>query len=121
MTNLLLKNGADPNAKAKNGLAPMHLCAQDDRVNVAAILAASGADLNAETKAGYTPLHVACHFGSVNMVRFLLERDVNIDVQVGSLTRFLLNISFCSHINGVAYKFACILRLCILIFVNNSK
>lgn len=35
MTNLLLKNGADPNAKAKNGLAPIHLCAQEDRVNVA--------------------------------------------------------------------------------------
>jgi ankyrin repeat protein len=35
MTNLLLKNGADPNAKAKNGLAPIHLCSQEDRVNVA--------------------------------------------------------------------------------------
>jgi ankyrin len=48
----------------------------------AAILAANGADLNAETKAGYTPLHVACHFGAVNMVRFLLESEVNVDVQV---------------------------------------
>ena len=38
--------------RAKNGLAPMHLCAQEDRVNVAAILAARGADLDAETKAG---------------------------------------------------------------------
>ena len=47
-----------------------------------AILAAQGSDLDAETKAGYTPLHVACHFGSVGMVRFLLERDVKIDVQV---------------------------------------
>ena len=72
MTNLLLKNGADPNAKAKNGLAPMHLCAQEDRVNVAAILASNGAELDSETKAGYTPLHVACHFGSLSMVRFLL-------------------------------------------------
>jgi ankyrin len=35
MTNLLLKNGADSNAKAKNGLAPIHLCSQEDRVNVA--------------------------------------------------------------------------------------
>ena len=50
----------------------MHLCAQEDRVNVAAILAARGAELDAETKAGYTPLHVACHFGSLSMVRFLL-------------------------------------------------
>ncbi len=47
-----------------------------------AILAANGAELDAETKAGYTPLHVACHFGSVSMVRFLLERDVKVDVQV---------------------------------------
>ena len=72
MTNLLLKNGADANAKAKNGLAPMHLCAQENRVNVAAILASNGAELDSETKAGYTPLHVACHFGSLDMVRFLL-------------------------------------------------
>ena len=78
MTNLLLKNGADPNAKAKNGLAPMHLCAQEDRVNVAAILASNGAELDSETKAGYTPLHVACHFGSLSMVRFLLlDHQVN--------------------------------------------
>ncbi len=74
MTNLLLRYGADLNAKAKNGLSPVHLCAQEDRVNVAAILASNGADLDAETKAGYTPLHVASHFGSVAMVRFLLEQ-----------------------------------------------
>ena len=59
-------------SRARNGLAPMHLCAQEDRVNVAAILAARGAELDAETMAGYTPLHVACHFGSLSMVRFLL-------------------------------------------------
>ena len=41
-----------PFPRAKNGLAPMHLCAQEDRVNVAAILAARGAELDAETKAG---------------------------------------------------------------------
>ena len=63
----------------------MHLCAQEDRVNVAAILAARGAELDAETKAGYTPLHVACHFGSLSMVRFLLLEangsPVRVDVQ----------------------------------------
>lgn len=74
MTNLLLKHGAVPDCKAKNGLTPLHLCAQEDRVNVAAILAAHGADLDPETRAGYTPLHVACHFGSLAMVRFLLEQ-----------------------------------------------
>ena len=68
-------------SRARNGLAPMHLCAQEDRVNVAAILAARGAELDAETKAGYTPLHVASHFGQMAMVRFLLEHGVRVDVQ----------------------------------------
>lgn len=43
----------------------MHLCAQEDRVNVASELLKQNADLNPQTKAGYTPLHVACHFGAL--------------------------------------------------------
>lgn len=43
----------------------MHLCAQEDCVNVATELLTQNADLNFQTKAGYTPLHVACHFGSL--------------------------------------------------------
>ena len=38
MTNLLLKNDADPNAKAKNGLAPMHLCAQVSQASLNLVL-----------------------------------------------------------------------------------
>uniref|UniRef100_A0A914RK07 ANK_REP_REGION domain-containing protein n=1 Tax=Parascaris equorum TaxID=6256 RepID=A0A914RK07_PAREQ len=51
-------------ATAKNGLTPMHLCAQEDRVNVAEELVKEHAAIDPQTKAGYTPLHVACHFGS---------------------------------------------------------
>lgn len=50
-------------AQAKNGLTPMHLCAQEDRVNVAEELVHENASIDPQTKAGYTPLHVACHFG----------------------------------------------------------
>lgn len=47
----------------------MHLCAQEDRVNVAEDLVRGGAEIDSQTNAGYTPLHVACHFGQLNMVR----------------------------------------------------
>ena len=53
MVKLLIKHSADVDAQAKNGLAPIHLCAQEDRTNVAEILVSNGADMNAVTKAGY--------------------------------------------------------------------
>ena len=40
------------NAKAKNGLTPMHLCAQEDRVDVAEQLYHCEADVNSKTNAG---------------------------------------------------------------------
>jgi len=63
----------------QNGLAPLHLCAQEDRVNVASILAKNEAEVDAKTKAGYTPLHVASHFGQLNMVRFLIQHGVDVN------------------------------------------
>jgi ankyrin repeat protein len=69
-------------------------------------LAANGAELDAETKAGYTPLHVACHFGSVSMVRFLLERDVKVDVQVSwsvSVKLMVYPTEICLFIHMVAH------------------
>ncbi|OTF83013.1 ankyrin repeat domain containing protein [Euroglyphus maynei] len=57
----------------------MHLCAQNDRVNVASILAKNNANISSQTKEGYTPLHAAAHFGQMNMVRFLLKNGANVD------------------------------------------
>ena len=51
LTNLY-SQGSDVNAKAKNGLTPIHLCAQEDKVGVARLLVDSGAECDAETKAG---------------------------------------------------------------------
>lgn len=59
----------------------MHLCAQEDHVNVAEVLCKHDANIDPVTKAGYTPLHTASHFGQMNMVRFLLERGANVDAQ----------------------------------------
>lgn len=50
MAAALIEHGAHVNARAKNGLTPMHLCAQEDRVNVAQILVEHGADIDPQTK-----------------------------------------------------------------------
>lgn len=64
---------------SQNGLTPLHLCAQEDRVAVAAVLVKAKCKIDAKTKAGYTPLHVACHFGNGNMVRFLLSNGADVN------------------------------------------
>ena len=73
MVNLLLSYNASVDSAAKNGLTAMHLCAQEDRVGVAAILKDHGANVDPVTKAGYTPLHTASHFGQINMGRIINE------------------------------------------------
>lgn len=67
------------------------MCAQEDKVNVAAVLVKNGAKIDPPTKAGYTPLHVACHFGQINMIRFLLQHgsDVNATTSVSKFSPFL--------------------------------
>lgn len=49
MAKMLIEHEADVNASAKNGLTPMHLCAQEDKVPVAEILANSGSKLDPQT------------------------------------------------------------------------
>lgn len=34
----------------QNGLTPLHLCAQEDRVNVASVLVKNGAEVDSTTK-----------------------------------------------------------------------
>lgn len=62
----------------QNGLTPLHLCAQEDRVPVAEILVKNGAHVDAQTKGGYTPLHTASHYGQVNLVKFLLANGADV-------------------------------------------
>lgn len=63
----------------QNGLTPLHLCAQEDRLQVAQLLLRAGAQKDTKTKQGYTPLHIACHHGRVNMVRLLIEQGAEVN------------------------------------------
>ena len=52
---LLLSQGADVNAKAKDGKTPLHYAAVVDAHEMEALLKKMGADVNAEDKFGDTP------------------------------------------------------------------
>ena len=88
---LLLERGADPNARMKNGLTPLHVAAKDGRVEVARVLLKHGANVGTEDNKGRTPFHAAVDYseqrgwegnadyasGKLDVVRVLLEHGAN--------------------------------------------
>lgn len=55
----LLLNGADVNAKAENGMTPLHQAAWQRSTDIAALLLTHGADMRIEDKHGWLPLQLA--------------------------------------------------------------
>lgn len=59
----------------------MHLCAQEDHINMMKLLLRHGALVNCRDAFGYTPLHSACLVGATNIVQLLIKSGaVAIDV-----------------------------------------
>uniref|UniRef100_A0A3B3IDE4 Uncharacterized protein n=1 Tax=Oryzias latipes TaxID=8090 RepID=A0A3B3IDE4_ORYLA len=108
---LLLTNGADPDATTNSGYTPLHLAAREGHKDIAAALLDQGANLsngytplhiaakknqmeisttlleygaltNTVTRQGITPLHLAAQEGSVDIVTLLLARE---NVECGHL------------------------------------
>jgi len=60
MVGLLLERGAGVNTQSKNGLACLHLAAQDDRTPIARLLTRYGANIDPQTKVCHS--HIAMPF-----------------------------------------------------------
>jgi ankyrin repeat protein/N-acetylneuraminic acid mutarotase len=78
---LLLKAGADVNARDKDGYTPLNYVAGGDNVEVAKLLLAYKADPNAKNNAGRTSLHMAINNGSREMVELLLANKADPNVR----------------------------------------
>lgn len=75
--NLLLKAGADPNAKAKDLTTPLHWAAGANSVDVLRFLLANRAVADAPAKNGLTPLHMAARTEAVECIVRLVEAGVD--------------------------------------------
>jgi hypothetical protein len=62
LAELLLKNGAEVNARNKTGATPLHVAAEHRTRETVELLLANSADSNARDKAGNTPLDFAKRF-----------------------------------------------------------
>jgi ankyrin repeat protein len=73
ITDLLLADKADVDARDLGGLTPLHVAARRGQMDVAAVLLAHGADVNALTPYGTTPLLYAAARKHDEMVGFLRQ------------------------------------------------
>jgi Ankyrin repeats (3 copies) len=74
---LLLRRGADVNARDLFGGTPLGWAGLRGQKNVAALLIASGALVDARTVTGKTPLHLAATAGQKEVVTLLLAHGAN--------------------------------------------
>ena len=81
ITQILLEQGADVNAKSKEGWTALNEAVQKNDLKMAKLLVSYGANLNAQLDSplGKTTLHIAVKYGNKEMVKMLLENGAEID------------------------------------------
>lgn len=75
---LLLKNGADINAKEETDSTVLHLASSNGHKDVAELLLMNGADINAKEESGWTALDCACRFGYKDIAEVLLLHGADV-------------------------------------------
>ena len=80
---LLLDQGANPSAVARDGTAatPLHEAVFRGFADIVILLLGRGADLDAKQNRGWSALHVAAHYGYADLVRQLIERGASADLR----------------------------------------
>ena len=78
---ILLKFGADVNAKCSYKWTALHEAVLNGHINIAKLLLQNGADVNAKTCDRYYPLHCAAGKGYSEITKLLLQNGANTNVK----------------------------------------
>ncbi len=81
LVELLLIQGAEINARAKDGVAPLHLAIKKGHLKVAQLLFAKGANLAAKDNQGNSPLHIAADAFSSPAIEALVRMGAYVNVR----------------------------------------
>jgi ankyrin repeat protein len=83
VADLLIKNGAELNAKSKNALlaTPLQSAAAGNQQNVAELLLKHRADANCKGQGGYSPLHEVASSGQTSFAELLLLHGADIQAK----------------------------------------
>ena len=74
---ILIKHGADLNAKDHNQETPLHVASQWGRGDIIQLLLDHGAKADLRDSGGWTPLHVASHEGHGKIVHLLFDHGAD--------------------------------------------
>jgi len=79
----LIKQGADVNARSRNGMQnmPLHAAAAGRSQDAVRVLLEHGAQVNARQEGGWTALHAASQNGDVEMVRLLIAAGADVQAR----------------------------------------
>ncbi len=79
LAEMLLRYGADPNARSRNAMSvlPLHSAAAARKQRTIEWLVEYGADVNATQQGGWTALHEAARQGNTEMAEYLLSKGAD--------------------------------------------
>jgi len=109
---LLIKKGANPNARRNGGLTPLHWAVsgadaddestEDSKATIVGLLLDAGARVNdAANKQGWTPLHLAAGYKNERFVKLLVARGADVNAQ-DKAGRTPLHFAIAYHHDAIA-------------------
>lgn len=86
----LLKLGANPNVRSREGATPIMNAVQSENIEQLKILLEAGADINAQDNRGFTSLHRAAEMGKSEIVKYLLQHGADRNIVAQGYTALAL-------------------------------